>query len=236
MTKTREELEKNLGFVFKNKNLLEQALRHRSVSGPGVLSNERLEFLGDAILNFVIAARLYADYSQAGEGDLSRFRANLVNGEVLAAIAKEFKVGDYLALGVGEKKSGGFRRTSILADALEAIIGAIFLDTNFEQVSFVIENWYKSKWKKLLTVEQKDPKTRLQEFLQGKNYPLPEYVVVKTEGLSHEQTFYVECRVENVAKPTLGIGSSKRKAEQDAANNFLESEEAKGIAAKALHL
>lgn len=219
----KEKLEKfsqKLGYKFKNILLLEAALSHRSV---GNQNNERLEFLGDSILNFVIAAELFERYPKAREGELSRLRANLVNGETLALIAHEFKVGDYLRLGPGELKSGGFQRQSILADAMEAIIGAIYLDADLEMCRQLILQWFTLRLENAPTsTALKDPKTQLQEYLQAHRLPLPSYEILKIEGEAHAQIFYVECHVSGVSQITTGMGNNRRKAEQEAAKKLLD--------------
>jgi ribonuclease-3 len=212
-------LEKKLNYQFKDKKLLNIALRHRSI---GKNSNERLEFLGDSIVNFVIAAELYKKYPKFREGELSRIRSNLVKKETLAELAKQFNVGDYLYLGMGEKKSGGFRRTSILADAMEAIIGAIYLDSNFETCQEKILTWYGIKLNQLNQIGQKDAKTELQESIQARKLPLPEYKVVSQEGKAHRQIFHIQCTVEGLDIVAKGQGASKQEAEQEAAKNFID--------------
>ncbi len=215
MSKSNRSLERRIGYNFTDEALLTLALTHRSV---GANNNERLEFLGDSILNFVIAEDLYRRFPKAREGQLSRLRAQLVKGVTLAEIAKEFGLGDYLLLGSGELKSGGFRRESILADAVESIIGAIFNDTGFEASKERILFWYSSRLDSLsLQDTQKDPKTRLQEFLQSRQQALPKYDVVSVEGEAHEQTFYVECIIDMLKQKSAGSGSSRRIAEQKAA-------------------
>lgn len=200
--------------------LLQAALTHRSVKGK---NNERLEFLGDSILNFIIAAALYEKCPHAKEGELSRLRANLVNGEMLAEIAQEFELGQYLQLGPGELKSGGARRKSILADAFEAIIGAIYLDSNMLQCQEHVLSWYRSRLADFSQWEtSKDPKTRLQEFLQGRKLPLPIYSVILIEGKAHHQHFKISCQVEGFSHITEGYGSSRRSAEQIAAQAYLD--------------
>ncbi|MCE9679064.1 ribonuclease III [Shewanella sp. AS1] len=208
-----------LGHEFNSLKLLEQALTHRSAASQ---HNERLEFLGDSILSIVISDALYHQFPKATEGDLSRMRATLVCGKMLAEIAKEFTLGDYLKLGPGELKSGGFRRESILADAVEAIIGAIYLDASLDICRELILKWYQSRLATIEPVNQKDPKTLLQEHLQGFKRPLPEYKVVNISGEAHAQTFTVECRVEQLDEAMVGIASSRRKAEQLAAAKVLE--------------
>ena len=209
-----------VGYEFKDSSLCELALTHRSC---GKRNNERLEFLGDSILNFVIAEDLYARFPQAREGELSRLRAGQVKGETLAEIARELNFGDYLRLGSGELKSGGFRRDSILADSVEAVIGAVYLDSDMETARALVLGWYKERLEKInLKKSQKDSKTRLQEFLQSRRQPLPNYELVKVEGEAHEQTFYILCHVEMLPKATKGKGSSRREAEQEAARAAIE--------------
>lgn len=213
-----EQLEKQLGYVFVDKKLLKMALTHRSARGK---NNERLEFLGDGLLNFVVAAELYQNYAMAKEGELSRRRANLVNGEVLADIAKELNLGDFLYLGVSELKNGGTSRKSILANALEAIIGAIYLDSGIEACQECLLNWYGKRLKHTLKSNLKDPKSVLQELLQAKKLPVPDYYILKTEGKAHSCVFYVACRVAHLPFMGEGSGTSRRSAEQAAATHFL---------------
>ncbi|WP_299492273.1 ribonuclease III [uncultured Shewanella sp.] len=210
---------RTLGYEFTDVSLLNQALTHRSAASK---HNERLEFLGDSVLSIVISDALYHQFPKAKEGDLSRMRATLVCGKMLAEIALEFKLGDYLKLGPGELKSGGFRRESILADAVEAIIGAVYLDKGIEPCRQLVLTWYQSRLKTIKPVDQKDPKTLLQEHLQGFKKPLPVYTVVKTVGEAHNQTFTVECMVKGLSEPIVGVASSRRKAEQIAAAQVLE--------------
>lgn len=213
-------LEKKLGYQFNDSELLMLALTHRSAHGN---HNERLEFLGDSILSFVIADDLYHRFPKVNEGDMSRMRATLVRGNTLAELGREFVLGDYLKLGPGELKSGGFRRDSILADAVEAIIGAIYLDSDVETVRGIVLSWYQSRLDTIKPgVSQKDPKTRLQEFLQGRRKPLPVYTVTNIKGEAHNQEFTVSCEVAGVDKPVIGKGTSRRKAEQAAAELALE--------------
>ena len=216
----RKELCKILGYSFHDLGLLKHALCHRSV---GKKSNERLEFLGDAILNFVIAAELFQKYPNMKEGDLSRLRANLVNGDVLAELAREFKLGEYLQFGVGELRSGGAKRNSILADAMEAVIGAIYLDGGFPEVRNCVVNWFAKLLQASAGVAKKDPKTILQELLQMQKLPLPVYTVVTTTGSSHAQVFTVECQVTGVTSKTTGVGPNKRRAERSAAEKMLKA-------------
>lgn len=213
-------LAKTLGYRFSDVDLLEQALTHRSV---GPRNNERLEFLGDSILNFVISEALYQHCDKAKEGALTRQRASLVKGETLAELAIDFELGEYLHLGVGEMRSGGYRRASILADALEAIIAAIYLDSDIATVKKLILSWFAERLASLQQTDVlKDPKTRLQELLQARYIPLPEYKVVSTEGEQHCQTFTVECRIQGYPEATVGIANSRRRAEQEAAKQFLQ--------------
>ena len=215
-----DKLERKIGYQFKDTDLIHLALTHRSAAGK---HNERLEFLGDSILSFVIADDLYHRFPKVNEGDMSRMRATLVRGHTLAELGREFELGDYLKLGPGELKSGGFRRDSILADAVEAIIGAIYLDSDTETIRGIILSWYKTRLEAIQPgVSQKDPKTRLQEFLQGRRNPLPVYTVTNIKGEAHNQEFTVECKVAGVDKPVIGKGTSRRKAEQAAAETALE--------------
>ncbi|OOV88926.1 ribonuclease III [Oceanospirillum linum] len=224
------ELSKKLGYTFTDINQLKLALTHRSFGGS---NNERLEFLGDSIVNFVIAEALYHRFTEAREGQLSRLRARLVKGLTLAEVAREFDLGDYLQLGSGELKSGGYRRDSILADAMEAVIGAIYIDAGMDTVRERILDWYKERLMKLnLNDTQKDPKTLLQEFLQSRQQNLPKYEVISVEGEAHDQTFTVECHVVLLQEKTIGIGSSRRNAEQQAAKNALTELESKKQSAK----
>ncbi|MDD9196140.1 ribonuclease III [Aliivibrio sp. S3MY1] len=216
MNSSLQRLEKKIGYQFKDENFLKLALTHRSANGT---HNERLEFLGDSILSFVIADELYHRFPKVDEGDMSRMRATLVRGHTLAELGREFQLGDYLFLGPGELKSGGFRRDSILADAVEAIIGGIYLDSDTEVIRGIILAWYKTRLDSIEPgVSQKDPKTRLQEYLQGRRKPLPTYTVTKIKGEAHNQEFTIECIVAGLDEPVIGKGSSRRKAEQSAAD------------------
>ncbi|MBU2323221.1 MAG: ribonuclease III [Gammaproteobacteria bacterium] len=215
MTASLSRLERQLGYTFKDQDLMVLALTHRSFAGR---NNERLEFLGDAILNFVAGEALFERFPQARERQLSRLRARLVKGETLAVLARGFDLGDYLRLGSGELKSGGFRRESILADALEALIGAIYLDTGMEAARTRVLAWLTTELDSLTLVDtNKDPKTRLQEFLQSRACDLPRYEVVDIQGDPHCRTFVVECQVTLLNEKTLGQGASRRIAEQVAA-------------------
>ena len=213
-------LEKKIGHTFVNDDLLKRAITHRSA---GSRHNERLEFLGDSILSLVIAEALFHRFPDVSEGDMSRMRATLVREKTLAELAREFDLGEYLILGPGELKSGGFRRESILADTVEALIGAIYLDVGMEPVRGLLLAWYASRLDEIRPgADQKDPKTRLQELLQGKRKPLPSYVVVKVKGEAHNQEFTVQCEIEGLDVTVVGVGSSRRKAEQAAAEKALE--------------
>ncbi|MFG0379783.1 ribonuclease III [Pseudomonas sp. zbq_18] len=215
MSQSLSRLERQLGHVFQNQELMLLALTHRSFAGR---NNERLEFLGDAILNFVAGEALFERFPQAREGQLSRLRARLVKGETLAILARGFDLGDYLRLGSGELKSGGFRRESILADALEALIGAIYLDAGMDVARDRVLAWLAGELDGLTLVDtNKDPKTRLQEFLQSRGAELPRYEVVDIQGEPHCRTFFVQCEVALLTDKTQGQGASRRIAEQVAA-------------------
>lgn len=213
-------LEKSLEYGFAQPELLRQALTHRSHSSP---HNERLEFLGDSVLNCVVAALLYQRFPNLKEGELSRLRANLVRQESLADIATHLPLGNQLRLGEGELKSGGFRRPSILADALEAIFGAIYLDAGFDAVARVIEHLYRARIEQIDPLEaSKDPKTALQELLQARHLPVPHYSLLGTRGDAHAQEFDVSCAVPTINLEVSGSGISRRGAEQQAARAALE--------------
>jgi ribonuclease-3 len=208
-------LSRQIGYTFKQPALLRQALTHRSHGSP---HNERLEFLGDSVLSLAISSKLIHDFPKLTEGDLSRFRAHLVKEPTLAEIAQSLQLGDYLFLGEGELKSGGFRRPSLLADALEAIIGAIYLDSGFEETCRMIEALYAPIIAKLdPKTLSKDPKTQLQEYLQSRKLSLPQYIIIATEGEAHEQHFKLECVIPDLDIRAKGEGASRRKAEQEAA-------------------
>lgn len=214
-----ERLSRALGYTFSESRLLEEALTHRSASGR---NNERLEFLGDAALNCVIAAALFHAYPHASEGELSRLRATLVKQDTLADLARRLSLGDYLHLGTGELKSGGFRRDSILADTLEAIFGAVYLDSGWETCRRLILTLYADCLAALPGAEElKDPKTRLQEYLQARQRALPVYQVVEVTGAAHAQRFKVECSIDDELR-TIAVGTSRRRAEQEAARQALE--------------
>jgi len=213
-------LQDGLGYRFNDPRLLQQALTHRSHSTP---HNERLEFLGDGVLNCIIAAELYTRFATLKEGELSRLRASLVREQRLHEIASGLALGDQLRLGEGELKSGGFRRPSILADTLEALIGAVFLDGGFDAARQVVARLYRALLETLdAKGADKDPKTQLQEWLQSHKYQLPEYNVIATRGAAHDQRFEVECLVRELDLRTVGTGTSRRLAEQEAASVAFE--------------
>ena len=216
----RERLQQRIRYRFSRPELLAQALTHRSHSAP---HNERLEFLGDSVLNCVVAAELFERFGGLPEGDLSRLRARLVRQEALHQVAQALGLGDHLRLGEGELKSGGFARPSILADALEALIGAIFLDGGFAAARETIGRLYEPLLAGLdpKTLE-KDPKTLLQELLQARKIALPQYSVVAAHGAAHSQNFEVECLIPELSVRTTGSGSSRRTAEQEAALRAFE--------------
>ncbi|MFZ6709288.1 ribonuclease III [Undibacterium sp. TC9W] len=214
-------LQKRLGHQFSNPALLQQALTHRSHS---VLHNERLEFLGDSVLNCVVASLLFDSFANIDEGDLSRVRANLVKQQSLYEIAQRIELSQFLRLGEGELKSGGFRRPSILADTLEALFGAIFLDAGFDAAREVIRSLYAPVLASVdPTTLGKDAKTLLQEFLQSKKIALPQYNVVATHGAAHNQEFEIECLVPKLEIQVFGTGGSRRAGEQAAAKLALET-------------
>ena len=211
-------LEQQLDYKFQNDSLLKEALTHRSASSK---NNERQEFLGDSILNFVIAADLFLRYPELSEGDLSRIRASLVNKDGLYTISRQLKLGDYLILGSGELKSGGYRRNSILADTVEAILGAVFLDSGFESCRKLILRLYDELLENIPAPESlKDPKTKLQELLQSRKFGLPEYTVIEVIGKSHNQQFKILCEIKELQLTSEGKATSRRKAEQQAAEKI----------------
>ena len=214
-------LQERLGYTFQKPDLLMQALTHRSHSKK---NNERLEFLGDSVLNCTVAEMLYERYGDLDEGDLSRVRANLVKQQALYEIAQALQLSDCLRLGEGELKSGGFKRPSILADSFEAIVGAIFLDSGFEASKKVLRKWYSQILEHVdPRTLGKDDKTLLQEYLQGHQLPLPIYTVVATTGVAHNQQFEVECSIPSLKITLNGKGASRRAAEQAAAKLSLEA-------------
>ncbi|OUR65280.1 ribonuclease III [Methylophaga sp. 42_25_T18] len=210
---------KQLQVTFKNTDFLQQALTHRSV---GTNNNERLEYLGDAILSFIIAEDLFRRFPQAKEGKLSRLRASLVKGVTLAEIARELNLGEVLILGQGELKSGGFRRESILADAVEAILGALYLDSGLDTVKTLILQLFDERLNAIdVTETVKDPKTRLQELLQSRKQPLPIYTVKEMKTAENQPIFEASCQVSILEKVIVAQGSSHRKAEQKTAERML---------------
>jgi ribonuclease-3 len=213
-------LQERLGFGFSDPALLARALTHRSF-GPE--NNERLEYLGDAVLAFVVAEALYNRFTDATEGELSRYRASLVSGEALAAVAAEIGLGSRLRLGEGELKAGGRQRATILADALEAIFGAIYLDRGLSAAREAAHRLFGRALDALPSAAAlKDPKTRLQEWLQGRGFALPAYTVLEVTGEPHEQRFRVRCDVAELALTAVAEGSSRRRAEQEAALRILD--------------
>ncbi len=212
-------LSQQIDYQFKDPTLLHQALTHRSV---GASNNERLEFLGDSVLNFVITDELFKMYPDLREGDLSRLRASLVNGESLAQIARGIGLGEYILLGAGELRSGGHRRSSILADCVESLIGAVYCDSDFECSRELVLRLYRDKLQDIPDLQSlKDPKTRLQELLQARKHALPHYEVINVTGRAHQQQFEVLCRIDDPALTTTASGSSRRKAEQQAAEQAI---------------
>ncbi len=220
MDKAARWLKRSLGYEFQDPALLRRALTHRSAAGP---NNERLEFLGDAVLEFVVSDLVFALHPDAAEGELSRLRASLVRDTTLAELAAEIALGDHLVLGSGEKKSGGHRRASILADAIEAIFGAIYLDSGFDAAKTVIRRVLSARAAELPEPDAlKDSKTLLQEWLQADGHGLPDYATVEVSGKAHEQVFDVSCTIAALGLVTHGRGTSRRDAEQDAATNMLK--------------
>ena len=212
-------LERRLGYQFKDADLFEQALTHKSHSS---INNERLEFLGDAVLGYVIAHELYLHYGHEAEDALTQMRANLVRKESLHQVALELQLGDFLQLGVGERKSGGRERASILADALEAIIGAVWLDGGVEAATGLVQSLFEEKIADAATEEFKDAKTRLQELLQSRKLALPVYTVTDTSGSEHRRNFTVSCEVAQHGLITSGEGRSRRAAEKAAAGAMID--------------
>jgi ribonuclease-3 len=218
--KTHAELGRRLTYAFRQPKLLERALTHRSKS---TVNYERLEFLGDSILGFAISSELYNRYPELSEGELTRLRASLVKKNTLAALARDLELGEHLMLGEGELKSGGFDRDSILADALEAVFGAICMDRGAEEAVRVILHLYHDRLAELdPRAIPKDPKTQLQEYLQKHSLPTPTYTISAVTGEPHNQIFVVECRVAGLDEPIRGEGHSRRHAEQEAAARALE--------------
>ncbi|MDG6777799.1 ribonuclease III [Thiomicrorhabdus sp. zzn3] len=216
-----QQLSKKLGYEFNDISYLQRALTHRSM---GATNNERLEFLGDSLVNFIIADMLFHQFTKLPEGDMSRVRAHLVKGDTLAVIGKEYNLSDYLVLGPGELKSGGFRRNSIIADSVEAIIAAVYEDGGLEACRDLVNRFYEKRLQELDPKKiGKDPKTRLQEYLQSQQQPLPEYSIISVNGAAHAQEFTVSCYVEKLNTKFEATASSRRKAEQKAAETALEA-------------
>lgn len=210
-----------LGYRFADPELLHAALTHRSAAS---VNNERLEFLGDSLLGTIVAIELFRRRPSAPEGELTRLRAWLVRGETLAAVGRGLGLGEVLKLGTGERRSGGRGRDSLLADGLEAVIGAIYLDSNFERTKAVVVQLLGDRFERLPTADQlKDPKTRLQEHLQAQQHPLPEYELVKAEGADHARRFTVRCRITALATEMEATAGSRRRAEQQAAQACLRA-------------
>jgi len=221
-------LEARLDYAFQNTELARAAVTHRSAGGR---NNERLEFLGDAVLGLVIADALYRQLGALAEGDLSRLRASLVNRDTLAELGQELVLGELLLLGPGERKSGGFRRKSILADAIEALLGAVYLDGGYDAARGLVLRLFAGRLQNLPDPEQlKDAKTRLQEYLQGRGLALPVYEMLEVRGKAHEQLFVVGCEIAALGITTQGVGRSRRLAEQQAAEQGLQAAQAKGKA------
>jgi ribonuclease-3 len=216
-----ERLSRRLGHAFADPQLLDDALTHRSAQAR---HNERLEFLGDAVLGFLVAEALWRRFPQATEGELSRLRAQLVNREALAQVAQDLEIGQYLRLGTGELRSGGHARESILADAVEAVLAALYLDGGLEVVRRVVDRLLGERLAALSPeTQRKDAKTRLQEYLQARRLRLPTYEVIEATGEDHAQTFVVRCAVEALGQSTTAAGPTRRKAEQFAAERLLET-------------
>lgn len=221
MTEQQDKLGQALGYCFRDRRLLSVALTHRSAGGN---NNERLEFLGDSLLSALISVALFLRHTSVEEGALTRLRANLVNQSALAAVANEIELGEYLSLGPGELKSGGQRRSSILADALEAVLGAVYLDGGFDGVNRVVMQLFGTRLLAGGSMEAlKDNKTRLQESLQANGLTVPRYHLESVTGQPHEQIFHVSCRVDTLGLCTYGAAGSRRNAEQEAAGHMLES-------------
>lgn len=220
MNETLKGLTKKIGYEFENKNILDTALTHRSSSKD---NNERLEYLGDAALGLIIAEILFEKFPLQPEGVLTRLRANLVKRETLADLARNLELGECLKLGSGEMKSGGWRRDSILSNALEAIIGAIYLDSDFAKCRDFVLSLYQELLNKLSVDNfNKDPKTELQEYLQARKQQLPVYKIIEEVGEAHERLFTIECQIEGLTNMAIAQGRNKRSAEQSAAQKALE--------------
>lgn len=220
MDKAAAWLKKSLAYEFEDEHLLRQALTHRSAPGP---NNERLEFLGDAVLQLAISELVFDKTENASEGQLSRLRSTLVKDTTLAEVATFLGIGEHLILGSGEQKSGGHRRSSILADSLEAIFGAVYIDAGFAGARKIIHTAYGDRLHELPeAADLRDPKSRLQEYLQGRKMALPDYAMQKISGKAHNQSFEVSCSIAELDAMTLGKGSTRRDAEQEAALAMLE--------------
>ncbi|AKH69509.1 ribonuclease III [Spongiibacter sp. IMCC21906] len=219
MVTDKQSLFDRIDYQFQDPTLVDVALTHRSFAAE---NNERLEFLGDSLLNMIIAEALYLKFPSVREGELSRMRAGLVNGETLAVLGQEFALGDYLRLGSGESNTGGRYRESILADTVEALIGAIYLESGFESCRTKVLQWYGARLDKVNPkASHKDAKTLLQEFLQARKQSLPNYQLVETTGAEHEQVFTVACQVDMLSSAEVASGQSRRRAEQAAAEKVL---------------
>ena len=215
MREALNRLSRTLGYQFADERLLESALTHRSAAPH---NNERLEFLGDAILSFIVANALFHNHTNAREGELTRLRASLVRRETLAQIARDLGLGASLHLGAGELKSGGRDRDSILADAFEALVGAVYLDSDIDTCTDLVSTIFDTRLNEIATAAaEKDPKTKLQEYLQARHLELPQYSIKEVEGAGHQHSFTVECRVPDFEEVTRGFGSNRRVAEQEAA-------------------
>ena len=220
MDKAAAWLKKSLAYVFEDEHLLRQALTHRSAPGP---NNERLEFLGDAVLQLVISELVFEKTQTASEGQLSRLRSTLVKDTTLAEIATFLDIGEHLILGSGERKSGGHRRSSILADAVEAIFGAVYIDAGLAGARKIIHTAYGDRLHELPeAADLRDPKSRLQEYLQGRKMAVPDYAMQNISGKAHQQSFEVSCSIQELDVATIGKGSTRRDAEQDAALAMIE--------------
>jgi ribonuclease-3 len=219
-------LKESLHYEFSNEHLFRQALTHRSAAGD---NNERFEFLGDAVLQLVISEMIYHARPAASEGRLSRLRSTLVKDVTLAEIAVELGLGEHLILGSGERKSGGHRRSSILADAVEAIIAAVYLDAGLDAAQQLIRSMFEKRLEELpVGGELRDPKSRLQEFLQSRQLPLPDYQTENVSGKAHKQSFEVSCTIDAMDLTANGMGTTRRDAEQDAAGAMLVKIESRG--------
>lgn len=227
MASNAQQLQDRLKYQFSDQTLLTLALSHRSC---GSKNNERLEFLGDAVLGLTVSNFLFQRFPEAREGDLSRIRSQIVRAESLAEVARSLDLGPELLLGQGEMKSGGHRRDSILGDTVEALIGAIYLDKGMSAAEQSVVNWFTDKLNAVtLDTPVKDPKTALQEWLQARGKPLPEYVVVKTQGEDHSRLFTISCKIANIESAAEATASSRRKAEQLVAEQLLKQLELKKL-------